>query len=96
MSLDFDKVALQVKGMITRLAAGSMERQEHLKRAQATLNENADNLENLQKKIIASNTTWLVARLVEGPANRYTVPPLPVEFNVVATDGSYIDVERNK
>ncbi|MFC2045416.1 DNA double-strand break repair nuclease NurA [Chloroflexota bacterium] len=96
MSLDFDKVALQIRGMITKLVAGSAERQEHLRHAVDTFNQNAGNFEFLQKKIAVSKTTWLVAGLVEGLAQHHVAPPVPAEFTVIATDGSHIDVDRHK
>ncbi len=96
MSLDLIKVAVQVGGMITRLKAGSKERQEHLQYALDALHNKATDLDYLQRKIASSKTTWLVAGLVDGLDQHYKPPPLPTEFTVMATDGSHIDVDRHK
>jgi len=96
VSLDLTKVAAQVGGMVTRLKAGSKERQEHLQFALDALHNKATDLDYLKKKIALSKTTWLVAGLVDGLDQHYPPPPLPSEFTVIATDGSHIDVDRHK
>ena len=96
MSLDLNKLASQVEGMIAQLKAGSKERQEHLQNALSVLCSRDTDLENLKRKIAASKTTWLVAGLVEGLSQHYESSPPPPEFTVMATDGSNIDVDRHK
>ena len=96
MSLDLAKVVSQVGGMVARLKAGSKERQEHLKCALDVLCNKATDLEQLKRKITSSRTTWLVAGLVDGLAQHYEAPPCPVEFTVLASDGSHIDVDRHR
>jgi hypothetical protein len=96
MSLDLTKVVSQVGGMVARLKAGSKERQEHLKCALDVLCNKATDLEHLKRKIASSKTTWLVAGLVDGLAQHYEAPPCPVEFTVLASDGSHIDVDRHR
>ncbi|TET25968.1 MAG: DNA double-strand break repair nuclease NurA [Dehalococcoidia bacterium] len=96
MSLDLTKVASQVGDMVARLKATSAERQEHLKQALSVLGEQDANRENLKRKIAASKTTWLVAGLADGISQHHEAPPPPVEFNVIATDGSHIDVDRHR
>jgi hypothetical protein len=96
MSLDLAKVAAQVGSMVARLKAGGRERQKRLQNALSVLNDKSLDSEKLGKKIEASQTTWLVAGLVDGLGKRYKAPPLPPDFSVIATDGSNIDVDRHK
>ncbi len=96
MSLDLIKVVAQVGGMVARLKAGVEERQKRLQQALAVLRNQASNLDYLTRKIASSQTTWLVAGLVDGLDQRYKAPPTPTEFTIIATDGSHIDVERHK
>ena len=96
MSLDLNKLASQVEGMVASLKARSKERQEHLQNALSVLHDRDTDLENLKRKIAASKTTWLVAGLVDGLSQHYKASPPPPEFTVIATDGSNIDVDRHK
>jgi len=96
MSLDLTKVASQVGGLLTRLKEGLSERNEHLRNALSTAHSQAENLENLKKKIAASRTTWLVADLTDGLDLHFEPLPLPVDYSVIATDGSHIDVDRHR
>jgi hypothetical protein len=96
MSLDLTKVAAQVGSMVAKLKAGGEERKKRLKYALNILHDKSIDLERLRKKIDLSQTTWLVAGLVDGLDPHYPAPPLPPEFTVVATDGSHIDVDRHK
>jgi GNAT superfamily N-acetyltransferase len=96
MSLDLTKVAAQVGSMVARLKAGGEDRQKRLRNALDVLNDKSLDLDKLAKKIEASQTTWLVAGLVDGLSPRYKPLPLPPDFSVVATDGSNIDVDRHK
>lgn len=82
--------------MVTRLKDGINIRHEHLQYALDTLHNQANNLEQLNKKIASSKTTWLVAQLADGLAQNYTAHPLPLEFTIIATDGSHIDVDRHR
>ncbi len=95
MSLELDKIAPQISGMAASLKAGVAERQEHLRYALDVMQRITDP-GSLQKKIDASQTTWLVAGLVEAPDRRHPTPTRPDEFNVIATDGSHIDVDRHQ
>jgi len=96
VALDLTKVVTQVGNMVARLKAGVEERQKRLQYALDVLHNQASNLEDLSRKIAASQTTWLVAGLVDGLDRRYKAPPAPSEFTIIATDGSHIDVDRNK
>ena len=96
MSLDLNKVAPQVGGMIARLKDERQEKQQHLRLALDTLQNKSLDLDDLKRKIASSRTTWLVAELVEGLDNHYPAPPTPAEFTVLATDGSHIDVDRHR
>ncbi len=96
MSLDLTKVVSQIGGMIARLKAGAGERRKRLQHALDVLHYQSNNLDHLTKKITSSKTTWLVAGLVDGLDQHYKAPPIPAEFTIIATDGSHIDVDRNK
>jgi hypothetical protein len=96
MSLDLTKVAAQVGNMVARLKASGEQRQRRLQNALDSLNDKSLDIEGLKKKIDSSQTTWLVAGLVDGLNPRYKAPPLPPEFSVLATDGSHIDVDRHQ
>ncbi len=96
MALDLSKVAPQIGGMVSRLKEARSDREKRLRYALSVAGDKAINLAELKKKIAASKTTWLVADLVEGIANRYPAPPTPTDFTVLATDGSHIDVDRHR
>lgn len=94
--MDLTKVAARVAEMVSRLKSGNKERQKHLLSALDVLHNSTEDFTKLQKKIIASKTTWLVAGLVDGLDQHYPALPLPGEFTVIATDGSHIDVDRHR
>ena len=96
MSLDLTKIVSQASSMVTRLLEGRAERQQRLQYARQIFGDEAIDLEKLKQKIAASRTTWLVAELAGGLAERYPAPPLPDGFDVIATDGSHIDVDRHR
>jgi GNAT superfamily N-acetyltransferase len=96
MSLDLTKVVAQVGSMVARLKTGGEERKKRLQYAFDVLNDKSIDLDHLRKKIDSSQTTWLVAGLVDGLDQCYKSPPLPPEFTVIATDGSHIDVDRHR
>ena len=93
MPLDLSQIAAQIEGLAARLKAEEKQRGERLERALQLL-QTAD-VDPLKRKIALSKTTWPVAGLVDGLAQRYEAPPGPPEFTVVATDGSHIDVDRH-
>ncbi|MBI2831185.1 MAG: DNA double-strand break repair nuclease NurA [Chloroflexi bacterium] len=94
--LDLTKVAAQVEGMLATLKSGRDERQKRLQSALDVFSCPSTDVEKLRRKIEMSKTTWLVARLVDGLSQRYPAPPIPAEFNVIASDGSHIDVDRHR
>jgi hypothetical protein len=96
VSLDMLKVLSQVEGMVARLKVGARERQENLRQALQVINRQGADLDSLRKKIAASKTTWLVAGLVDGLGEHCEAPAPPSDFNIVATDGSNIDVDRHQ
>ncbi|MFC1873663.1 DNA double-strand break repair nuclease NurA [Chloroflexota bacterium] len=81
--------------MVSRLKAGTEAKREHLRRALGIL-QSQTNLDDLRRKIATSRTTWLVAGLVDELDQIHQTPPIPPEFNVIATDGSHIDVDRHR
>ena len=96
MSLDLTKLVSQVGGMVARLKAGATERQEHLRQALGVVSNEAIDLDDLRRKIASGKTPWPVADLVDRLDSHYEAPPPPVEFIVIATDGSSIDVDRHR
>jgi len=98
VSLDLIKVVAQVGGMVARLKAGDEERRKHLQYALDVLCDKSIDFDHLRKRIEDSQrkTTWLVAGLVDGLSQCYKPSSLPLEFTIIATDGSHIDVDRHK
>jgi len=98
MTLDLHKIAPQIGEMVARLKSNSREQQEHIKRALDTLCDKSINVEKLKRKIEDSRTLsqWPIAGLAEGLCNVYPSQAVPAEYTVLATDGSHIDVDRNK
>jgi hypothetical protein len=95
LSLDLSRVATQVITMIARLRDSRREQHQRLRYAVDTLSDRSIDLDKLKKKIAASRTTWLVAELVEGLAERFPAPTPPTDFTVIGSDGSHIDVDRH-
>ncbi len=93
MPLDLAQLLSQIKGLVADLRVGQRERERRLALAQKVLRSHE--IEPLKRKIAASNTTWLVAGIVEGLSQHYEAPPCPEEFTVIASDGSHIDVDRH-
>ncbi len=96
MSLDLTRVASQVGEMLSRLKADLSGRQERLKSALDTVHSRSEDIDKLRRKIASSKTTWLVADLVDGLDPHYQASPAPPDFDVIATDGSHIDVDRHQ
>ncbi len=96
MSLDLTKVASQVGNLLARLKESLSERNEHLRVALDTAHAQSEDLDSLKKKITASKTTWLLADITDGLDLHFEPSPLPIDFSVIATDGSHIDVDRHR
>ncbi len=96
MPLDFTNLAAQVSDMVTTLRESGVEHRRRLADALATFNDPSLELEELQAKIKAARTSWLVAELTERLDRRYPAPSIPGDFTVMATDGSHIDVDRHR
>jgi hypothetical protein len=96
MSLDLTQVAAQVSAMVAALKDGRAERERRLGLARDTLTDPAIDLDALKKKIESARTTWLVAGLVDGLADRFPPPAIPPDFTVIASDGSHIEVDRHR
>ena len=96
MPLDFTHIAAQVGEMIRTLKDSRAERRQRLENALKTLNDQSLVLEDIQRKLQAAKTSWLVAELTERLDRRYSAPLIPSDFTVMATDGSHIDVDRHR
>jgi hypothetical protein len=95
LALDLTKVAAQVIKMVAGLKGSRAEQDNRLRFALKTLNNPAMDLDALKKKIKAGKTSWLVAEITESLNKRYPLPPTPPDYNVIAADGSHIDVDRH-
>lgn len=96
MSLDLSRVAAQVQAMVRDLRAGSADREKQLSAALEQMDRSASELDALKEKIEVSKTSWLVAGIEKGLNSRYTPLALPESFQVLATDGSHIEVDRHR
>ena len=98
MTLDITRVASQVGEMLDKLKADNRLLLEHLQYARDTVNDPNLNIEKLKRKIASSrgSVTYLVAGLYDGFNHSYPAPQAPPEFSVLATDGSHIDMDRNR
>ena len=95
MSLDLYRVVAQVGSMVARLKAGIEERQRRLHYALKAIHQQADNFDSLQRKIVSSNTTWLVAIMVVRTDQCYNAPPTPTAFPILATVDPHLDTHAH-
>jgi hypothetical protein len=96
MSLDLNKVSGQIGEMVRQLRNDLADRQSRLTSALEVMHRQSSDLSPLKEKIERSKTTWLVAKPVNGLDRRYSAPPVPADFTVIATDGSHIEVDRHQ
>jgi hypothetical protein len=95
MSLDLDRIALQVEKMTAHIDSLDDERQKHLAKAMSVLCDNSLNLDDLKNKIESGKTSWMPAEPIEKLSNKYCPGQPPKDFRVIAADGSQIDVDRH-
>ncbi len=105
MALDLHKVALQVDTMAASLNSSRSQRDLRLQSAMASLRQNSgrfvgppDESSILVKRLRAAEAgrvTWLVGTPTGELAGHHPAPALPDDFNVVAADGSQIEVDRH-
>jgi hypothetical protein len=93
--LDFTDIAAQVGDMVTTLKESREDQRARLATALTTLNDPGLDLAELQEKLRAAKTSWLVAHLTESLDRKYPAPPVPADYTVMATDGSHIDIDRH-
>ena len=96
MSLDLNKVSRQVGEMVQQFKNSLVDRQKRLTDALDIMQNQSSDISSLKKKIERSDTTWLVAGLLDGLDRRYSAPPIPADFTVIATDGSHIEIDRHQ
>lgn len=96
MSLDITKVAGQVGEMLDKLKSDNRELLQRLSCAREKLADRGLDVEKLKRKIARARTTWLVPGVIEGLDSAHSPGPAPAEFSVLATDGSHIDIDRNR
>ena len=98
MTLDLHKIAPQIGDMVIKLKSGSRERQAHIKNALDKAVDTSLNFEKLKRKIEDSRTLaqWPIAGLVDELYSVFPAPSIPDDYIVLATDGSHIDVDRNR
>lgn len=95
MPLDFTNIAAQVGDMVHTLKESREEHRGRLATALTTLNDPGLDLAEVQEKLRAAKTSWLVAELTESLNRTYPAPAIPADYTVMATDGSHIDVDRH-
>ncbi|MCL2140779.1 MAG: DNA double-strand break repair nuclease NurA [Dehalococcoidia bacterium] len=96
--LDLSQVAIQIKTIVDQLKTSQQERQERLALALRLLNDNTHDFSRLQAKAVGSQNTasFLIAGPVEPLPLRQPPIPTPLDFSIIATDGSQIDVDRHQ
>lgn len=95
MALDLNETALQVHNMASQMSARQSDWQAKLRVARSTL-ESSDAPAIEEKRTQSSVAdTWFVPQVGRSIRGRYTAPSLPVNFSVLAVDGSHIDVDRH-
>lgn len=96
MSVNFGRVASQLQDFSQRLAEEGWERWERLERASQVLKENAARPDDLSDRIAAAKTRWPLAQPLAEPSDgHYPEPERPIDYVVLATDGSHIDIDRH-
>ena len=95
MSLDLTKTALQLDGMALDLKARQGEHDLRLESALEVIGslDVADSERDRQRS--RSTIAWAVPSVIDATGSGHAPPALPVDFCVVATDGSHIDVDRH-
>ena len=98
MTLDLTKIASQIADMVIKVKSGSKECDQHLQCALDKMCDKDADIEGLIQKISSGKgkITFPVAGLTEKMDFRYPSPDIPEEYVTIATDGSHIDLDRNK
>lgn len=94
--LDLLKCKRQINKMVAERQETSEDYHARLVRSLALIKEAAGNWRELQSKIVASRTTWLVAGLTEGLLGNITTSAAPRPLAVLAVDGSQIFPDRHE
>ncbi|MCX8126856.1 MAG: DNA double-strand break repair nuclease NurA, partial [Dehalococcoidia bacterium] len=83
----------------SRLASAIESKQQKLEIALATMVKHNQDLPALRDRIAsamsARTSTWLAAGIIEDISIHTGPPAVPVDFTVIAADGSHIDVDRH-
>ncbi len=95
MTLDITQVYSQIEAMAGDLKSHQSDYAQKLELALTTLKSIPPHQDRLKKKIEDARVTWLVAGLKEDMSLHKAAVPCPVNFMVVASDGSHIDVDRH-
>jgi len=96
MSLDLNKVSGQVEEMVQQLKSSFSDRQSLILKSLEIMHEHSRDLVLLKEKIANSQTTWLVAGLLDELDRKYFSLPSPPDYTVIATDGSHIEIDRHQ
>jgi GNAT superfamily N-acetyltransferase len=95
MSLDLTDTALQIDGMARELRARHGDRALRIQNAR----EAADSFDVAEYEAKRQDSkgvlTWNAPVALDSPGKHYAPPSPPVDFCVVAVDGSHIDVDRH-
>jgi len=95
MTLDISQVYGQVEAMAGDIKSRQADYSRRLDVALNTLKAAGSAQDKLKKKIDNARTTWLVAGLKEAIGLKQPAAKCPVDYAVVAGDGSQIDVDRH-
>ena len=95
MSLDLHNTALQIDEMALLLKSREGDRTTRLKEALRAVADFDPSEYEAKRGVSESTLHWALPRAPQSPGEAYAPPPIPAEFNVVATDGSHIDVDRH-
>ncbi|UCC60265.1 MAG: DNA double-strand break repair nuclease NurA [Dehalococcoidia bacterium] len=95
MSLNLSHLAAQIDDMAESLKVEEKNWSACLDQALDTIQHQSLDPESLRRKIKDSRTTWLIAGITGQLDGRFTCPPCPPDFAVIATDGSHIGVDRH-
>lgn len=96
MTLDFQRLARQLDDLAASLRERAEESRARLARAIDALRRWSDSPEELGDRLKRANTRWLLAEPLDQRLDAaHPASSTPVDYAVLASDGSHIDVERH-
>ena len=95
MALDLEQIAVQIEEMAHNIHLREKDGIAKLGLALDLLQSPAVEVNNLNRKIQQSKSTWLVPGLIQNIDYSQAVNPCPSDYSVLAADGSHIDADRH-